>query len=190
MKRTASYLTDYVIRKGVIKEEEREVYEYGFQRVLETAINLLISLLIAAALHKIVEGILFFLVFVPLRSYAGGLHLEHYWSCLLLSCFTYFVILLTAEYLTISIFLMIPSILLSAMLIWILYPVENKNRTIDTDEVIQFRKRLKWYFLLDSILMFLCAFLGREDHLALLLLTLLLVAVTMLLGKVKNYMDC
>lgn len=186
MEKTAFFLTDYVIQKGVIQEEERELYQYGFQRVLEAAINLFISILIAAAMHKIGEGILFFLVFVPLRSYAGGLHLEHYWSCLALSCFTYFLLLLAVPYVTISLYLTIPFILLCILLVWLLYPVEHSNRTIDHVELLVFRKRLKWYLLFDSVLMFLFAFLGKNDYLILILLTLLLVVVSMILGKIRN----
>lgn len=75
----ARILTDYVIYKGMVKEEERSIYEYGFVVAMETGLSLIIIFFVAGILHMVVEGILFFIVFIPLRSYAGGLHLEHYW---------------------------------------------------------------------------------------------------------------
>ena len=78
MSRVAKMLADYVLCKGVIIKDEYDLYEYGFQIALETGLSLIISGIIASMLHMIPEGILFFIVFIPLRSYAGGLHLKHY----------------------------------------------------------------------------------------------------------------
>lgn len=33
MKRIAEGLADYVIQKGMVKEEDRELYEYGFTMI-------------------------------------------------------------------------------------------------------------------------------------------------------------
>ena len=93
MERIARLLTKYVIKKGMIREEEQEVYTFGFLSALEMGLSIIVSLFLAAMLHMLFEGILFFVIFIPLRSYAGGLHLEKYWSCFVLSCLTFCAVL-------------------------------------------------------------------------------------------------
>lgn len=98
MKRIAEVLTDYVIQKGMVKEEDRELYEYGFTMTIEVGLFVLSCLFISLYLHMLMEGILFFLIFAPLRSYAGGLHLDKFRSCFILSCLTFSGILLIVRY--------------------------------------------------------------------------------------------
>ena len=35
MKRVFAFLTDYLIKKGLVQEEDRPIYEYGFQILIE-----------------------------------------------------------------------------------------------------------------------------------------------------------
>ena len=48
MEWVAKRLTNYILAKQVIEEEDRLAYEYGFQTGLEKMICILVSLLIAA----------------------------------------------------------------------------------------------------------------------------------------------
>lgn len=72
MQKLAIRLTNYVVCKGVVKEEERKVYEYGFQTGLEVSLSFLISILIAALGHMLLEGLLFLAIFIPLRLMREG----------------------------------------------------------------------------------------------------------------------
>lgn len=182
----AKWLTDYVIRKGVIKEDERNIYEYGFRITLETGICIIISSIIAGVFGMLVEGILFFLLFIPLRSYAGGLHLDHYWSCLCLSCLTFSAILLISKYLPVNPQVSFGCLLLMEFAVWCLYPVENVNRSIDYKEDIYFKKRLKKYLVEDLLIAVVCMAFNKENYLLICMLTFGMVVVTMLIGKYKN----
>lgn len=139
----AEKLTDYVIQNGNIKDEERSIYVYGFQVALEQTVCYVICFLGAIFLKAIPEGIIFFIVFVPLRSYAGGLHLNRYWSCLLLSCITFFSIITLSKYLWFPAYLEMICLIFLEIVILKLYPVENINRNVDIYENAQFKKRLK-----------------------------------------------
>lgn len=181
----AKWLTDYVIHKGVVKGDERNIYEYGFRITLETGICIIISLIIAGALGMLVEGILFFIIFIPLRSYAGGLHLDCYWSCLSLSCLTLSVILLISKYLSVNPPISFGGLLLLEFAVWRMYPVENVNRSVDCEENIYFEKRLKKYLVVDLLIAVGCLAFSKEKFLLLCMLTFSMVVVTMLIGKYK-----
>lgn len=187
MNRIARTLTDYVIYKGMVKEEERSIYEYGFVVAMETGLSLIISFFVAGILHMVVEGILFFIVFIPLRSYAGGLHLEHYWSCLVLSCLTFSVILLLTKFAIMPTYIVFFIIVFLELLVYCLYPVENINRKVDAVENKFFQKRLKKFLLIDMLIAGICIALKNNSYLILIMTTFFMVAITMLIGKYKNH---
>lgn len=186
MKKLAVLLTDYVIKKGVIEKTERNLYEYGFQVSLEIGLCILICSVIAGILGMVMEGILFFIIFIPLRSYAGGLHLDNYWSCLFLSCLTFSVILMICKtwYIEAYVSFFILSVLILS--VWILYPVENVHRDVDEKENLYFRKKLKVYLLIDLIISIACMAVHKETYLLLCVVTFFMVVITMLIGKMKN----
>ena len=183
----ARILTDYVIYKGMVKEEERSIYEYGFVVAMETGLSLIIIFFVAGILHMVVEGILFFIVFIPLRSYAGGLHLEHYWSCLALSCLTFSVILLLTKFAIMPTYIVFFIIVFLELLVYCLYPVENINRKVDAVENEFFQKRLKKFLLIDMLIVGICIALKNNSYLILIMTTFFMVAITMLIGKYKNH---
>ena len=48
MKRVFAFLTDYLIKKGLVQEEDRPIYEYGFQILIEIFLWVLCCTIIAA----------------------------------------------------------------------------------------------------------------------------------------------
>lgn len=186
MGKIAEKLTDYIIQKGTIKEDERETYEYGFSIAIEMLLCVIVCFSISITLHTFVEGILFFAVFIPLRSYAGGLHLSSYWSCFSLSCLTFFIIMLLGKYLELPIYIALIVFFVLEIVIYNLYPVENVNREVDADEDIEFRKRLKRFLIVDGMLAVTFTVLGWGKYLQTFTLTLVMIAITMAIGKYKN----
>lgn len=189
MKGIAEALTDYVIQKGMVKEEDRELYKYGFTMTIEVGLFVLSSLLVSLYLHMFMEGILFFLIFAPLRSYAGGLHLDRFHSCFILSCLTFSGILLTARYVHIPMLFSFIALFLLEAVVYALYPVENINREVDDEENRFFKKKLKLFLIIDLLLALICVALKKDCYVILILTTFFMIVVTMILGKCKNIRD-
>ena len=78
-------LTDYILKKEIIKQDSYDIYQYGFQCFLEISVSTICSIVIALLLHMLPECLFFFLLFIPMRSFSGGLHLKTYFSCFLAS---------------------------------------------------------------------------------------------------------
>lgn len=186
MKRLEEVLTDYVIQKGMVKEEDRELYEYGFTMTIEVGLFVLSSLLVSLYLHMFMEGILFFLIFAPLRSYAGGLHLDKFHSCFILSCLTFSGILLIVRYVHIPMLFSFIALIILEVAVYTLYPVENINREVDSEENRFFKKRLKIFLVIDLLLAIICAVLKKECYVFLISVTFFMIVITMILGKYKN----
>ena len=149
MRKVAKLLTDYVIKKSMVDEADREVYEYGFVITLEVGLFLVASLFIALKLDMVLEGIFFFVIFSPLRSYAGGLHLEKFWICFVLSCLTYITTLLVVKNLCLHEFVSLIVLFALEVFVYVLYPVENRNREINEEENKCFKIKLMKYLCLD-----------------------------------------
>ena len=67
-----------------------------------------------------------------------------------------------------------------------MYPVENINRAIDADEDKQFKKRLKQFLVIDGTMAIIFSILGWSKYLNIITMTILMIAITMAIGKCKN----
>lgn len=186
MEKAAKSLTDYVIRKGMIDEADRETYEYGFTITIEVGLFVLFCLFMMLYLHMSAEGIWFLIVFAPLRSYAGGLHLEKFHSCFILSCLTFFGVLVAVKYLQIPIAYSLVSLLFLEILVYMLYPVENINRKVDSEEDRYFRKKLKMFLVIDFMMAILFVACKNSSFLMLETIVFCIVVITMVIGKSKK----
>lgn len=186
MERIARLITKYVIKKGMISKEEQEVYTFGFLSALEMGLSIMVSLFLAAMLHMLFEGILFFVIFIPLRSYAGGLHLEKYWSCFILSCLTFGIVLCIVKTVVIPWYILLIALTALEIVVYILYPVENINRHVDVIENYYFKKKLMKYMSFDMFLAIFCILIEKEKYLMLITGVFLMVVTTMILGKCRS----
>ena len=128
MKWLSEKMTEYVVETGVVSKELYAVYQYGFQIGLEMLSCFSVCLLIAIYLQIIPEFLIITGIFILLRTYAGGVHLDSFGACFICS-----VIVQTAT-LLIGIKYPMPIkcawfiIALNAILIYKLSPVESTNR--------------------------------------------------------------
>ncbi len=183
MNKVAGLLASYIIEKGVVKEEYREVYEYGFTILLEMVSFVVFSVAVSLYLHMVLEGILFFVIFILLRSYAGGLHLNNFYACFVLSCLTLWGILLMTQNVYIPITVIVIAFLILEVCVYALYPVESTNREVDSVEDRYFKKRLETYLAIHLVLVLVCAGLKYDRCLVLIVATYVMIVITMVIGK-------
>lgn len=169
----------------MVDKTDREIYEYGFQITMELGIFVFFCVLLSVITGMIKEGILFFIIFAPLRSYAGGLHLEKYVSCLVLSCLTFGGILLLVKYIELPAVLSLILLFVLELAVYLLYPVENINRKVDEEENVYFKKKLRIFLVADMLIAIVCLIAGSGSMLFLITATFLMITVTMSIGKYK-----
>ena len=86
MQRIAKYFTDFFVNKGVICEDERAIYEYGFDITLYTILSTLGLLLIGLLFHQLANTIVLVFVFYSCQSSGGGYHASTHLRCFLTMC--------------------------------------------------------------------------------------------------------
>jgi accessory gene regulator protein AgrB len=185
MERLSIVLTNYIMEKGVISEESYDVYLYGFQSFLELFFNIICSILIAVVLHMEIECLLFFLFFVPLRSFNGGLHLKSYYSCLIFSCMTMTYILLLVKYISLSSTISFSLFIILLIAVKLTGSFDHPNRPVDEDENAIFIKKTNLTFLLSFLAAIVFLIFQLDRYLLLETLTYLLVFITLVISKLK-----
>ncbi len=137
----SAFITDTLIEGKIIKNEERNLYLYCFGTLIEMTANLITTLIIGALLGKIVAAVFFMLVFIPLRSTAGGYHCETAGKCYLLSMAVYLAIILTYDFVSIiPSYVCILICVIDFAAIIILSPVASPNKPFTTKEKIKNRR--------------------------------------------------
>jgi accessory gene regulator B len=118
--------------------------------LLATVMNFAMLYLLAIVSDQVWQTTMFIVGFVPLRSLAGGYHAKTHFRCLMTLLFTYAVFLaiiyLMPQELYISATMICVS--LSLILVWLLSPVEDKNKPLSASEQRYFRGRSRFTILI------------------------------------------
>ena len=178
-------LTEYILEKGIIEKYNYEIYQYGFQIFLELSLNILCSIIIAVVLDMKIECIFFFLFFIPLRSYNGGLHMDRYLSCFLLSCTTLALTLLIVKHFTLDPIFSYLLYAISVFIIIITGPINHPNREVNSEENIRFKAKSNITLALGFIISITFLLLSNHRYLFLEALVYALVSSTLLIGRLK-----
>ena len=183
-------LTEYILEKGIIEKYNYEIYQYGFQIFLELSLNILCSTIIAVILDMKIECIFFFLFFIPLRSYNGGLHMDRYLSCFLLSCTTLALTLLIVKHFTLDPIFSYLLYAISVFIIIITGPINHPNREVNSEENIRFKAKSNITLALGFIISITFLLLSNHRYLFLEALVYALVSSTLLIGRLKYVQKC
>lgn len=74
-------IADFFVQKKVVSEEQREIYEYGFELSISSIIGILIILTIGLISRRFWESIVFYIVFCFTRLFTGGYHAPNHIFC-------------------------------------------------------------------------------------------------------------
>lgn len=136
----ANNITNYLICKKVIKDDDREIYQYGFEQVFSSLLNIA-TMLLGIILGKIYQSLVLILSFMALRSYSGGYHANTPLQCYLLTVMSISAALSIMKFITIDRFICLGLLVLSSVVILLLSPIGSKNKPLDEIEKIIYRKK-------------------------------------------------
>lgn len=130
-------ITAFLCRKGVVHEEQKEVYQYGFEVLLLNVLDVLIILGLGIVIKRYVDTVVFLLVFGVTRQYTGGYHAKTVLKCLTV----YVIIYLTVMFISSSNIVLCMGVLLQVLLcvlyivaVVIYAPIQNDNKVISSTE--------------------------------------------------------
>lgn len=81
----ANECTGFLLKRGVIQDNHRKIYVYGFELFLSTLLCIISILSIGVVSGYLSSSVVFLLFFMPIRMVAGGYHAKTYKACFILT---------------------------------------------------------------------------------------------------------
>lgn len=140
----ATNLAERIVRKliavSVVEEGDRELYIYGFFLLITRFYFFLVTIAFGCFLRIPCESVIFYIVFMLLRSYAGGVHARTelactVWTTVAMGMAT--VIIKALEGLNAKIPL---CVLLCNICLLVLSPLDSREKPLDVGEKRRYRK--------------------------------------------------
>ncbi len=163
-----------------------EIFRYVMTAALEIAAGILASIIIAVCLDMKIETVVFLAVFWILRSYAGGIHLDRFSHCFVFSAFVMTFTLLLVKYCHVSLWISHSMIGSGAVGFLFSEPESDKNRSVDELENKYFKRKLRQFLFVIMMIYGIYVCLEMYRYAFLIALTVDIVYLMMIMGKVKN----
>lgn len=179
-------ITDSLIDNGVINLEDKDIYVYGFKQGILMLLNVAVIMIIGSVLGMVWQSIIFILVYVLMRTYAGGYHATTQLRCFLISIIIVTSTFLGMKYITWTSFICWLLIIVSIITIRLLSPVEDVNKPLTKTENTNYQN--KAVVILNGVvgIAFVVWFMGQSKVLACISSTLFVVSMMLLVGEIKN----
>ena len=182
-------ISHFLCKNNVIKEQELEIYQYGFEIIISTLLGFLITLLVGLIFQMVLLSVLYYVIFVVLRQLTGGYHADSYLKCNLIfsgvSLFTlgmtklcYFSNLYTITFHVLILAIVVLSVCKFA-------PIENPNKPMTEDEL----KRNHMFSIVLTLILVAASYILFYFQLEISILiafTLLSISVLILIAKTRK----
>lgn len=169
-----------------IQSEERELYLFGIEQGLTMLLNLATTLCIGLLCGMVWQSVVFTATYIPLRSFAGGYHAKTPTRCYIFSVLLMIATLLAMRWVYWTPLMCIILLSLSGVLIWLLAPVEDRNKPLDIMERQVYRKRSRRIGTFELALALVCVTVQWQQLAVCLTSTGTVMSVMLILGKLKN----
>ena len=182
-------LTDFLEKEEIISDEEKEIVQFGLESLGGNLLGIILTLVVGVCFQQVREALLLWFLLFPLRKNAGGFHAKTKVRCFLSSTVTIIVSMVCIQQIRWTETENILITVISAVVIWIMAPVENGNKRLDSVEYRAYRQRTRKILLLEVLLFVLSLTFGWEDLVIVITMVFSIVCVVLVTGKVKMLKD-
>lgn len=176
-----------LVSHGIIPDEDLEIYEFGAGQLLFQAINVITTVGIALLCDMLPQCLLFLASYIPLRSFAGGFHAKTQIRCYILSNVMIVAALCAIRMVPAAAWVCLLLTLPGASVIFLLAPVQDRNKPLSGQERLVYRRRSRWILL---VLILICAgsfAIGRPVWTLCIGTAVSALSIMLLLGALKNW---
>lgn len=188
-KKAVDWLCNLQSRRGILKEEERGLYEYAYRLLLSRILIYSIVIALGIITGNWLGMFSFLLPFVFLRQYVGGIHLKKFISCI---CVSSFLVFICGEYLAIDSMMGISfqiAWFVSIVIILLLAPVDTGSKRLDKVERKIYGKRARTLLVIEFILALCFETIGISIVAKGIAVAHIILASGLLLGKRKIFLE-
>lgn len=187
--RIAAFITSKMLALSVIEEDDRELYCYGYFLLITRFFFFLVTAITGFLAGVLLESVVFYGMFMLLRTYAGGVHAKTERQCTVLTTITLSASILGIKVMGQILSMLVPLAMLAfgSISIALLSPLDTQEKPLDESEK-------KHYRLICLILVALCIISAMISRLLRLntvyypiVASVFLEGVLLCIGKVISY---
>ena len=149
----ATKLAEHIVQKliavSVVEEGDRELYIYGFFLLITRFYFFLVTIAFGCFLRIPCESVIFYIVFILLRSYAGGVHARTEMACTVWTTLTIGIAMVAIKMMEVLNGPILIFAVFSDLCILIHSPLDSEAKCLDANERRKFRRICYW-------LLFIC----------------------------------
>lgn len=185
--RVAVKIADFLCKNNTIRDEDKEIYIYGFEILFSNIINFTIVAVLGYLLGQFYQSMLFYIAFVITRSYSGGYHASTYLKCNLVFALVFLATMMISRILlpTISLVYLLVFLAIYIGCIMEYAPIENSNKKLSESEKLKYRKNSIIISIGWTIIVIALYYIAKE-YATTLTLTLVMIAMLMLIEVNKR----
>ncbi len=181
-------ITQNLLKRNIISDEEKELYEYGLFMITSYLAFFIISILFGIALNIPFLSILFYIVFCLVRNFAGGIHANSEIKCNIITTtsilISEIVIKILIDYSLVKIaFVML---IISSICLSVIKPVGTSQKEISQQEKLHFHKKVIVLTVLALIISIISIVLNIYSITMALSISLSLANILLVLGKLQQ----
>ena len=186
----SGWLSRRMVERGIIKEEEQEIYQFGIRNGMIILLNVLTAFLIGLVTEKLLIVAVFTVSFMVLRSYTGGYHSDSRIFCYIGSNLVLFIPVYTQ-----SLFVKTEDNILCILLaiavsiILIFSPMHSKNRKLVEAEQKHFGRKARAITVAQLIVLGVLWYMEHESYAYAIYSSICITAVLMLIGKIQLWLQ-
>lgn len=139
VEKVAESIVDLLIEKSEIRKEERELYEYAVFNCAFSALPFFVIIPFCLITRTIINGLIFSIVFLSIRKYAGGYHAKTPKRCWVSSCGTVTALIYISSIVKNNEFLYF-GLLIAFVTICVFSPVDSENHKLNFSEKKKYGK--------------------------------------------------
>lgn len=138
----SSKISSKFVEHKIITEDMVDIYKYGVEITILSIIGFILILIIGLIFKSLMQALIFYIIFIILRSFTGGYHASSYLKCNLIFSIVASLVIFFSKAATevrfstgIINILFLPAL---SVFIW-LAPIENPNKLIEKKRRIYFK---------------------------------------------------
>ena len=178
---------DALCGSQLIGEEDKDLYIYGFFVLYTRLFFLIITILFSFVFGIVWQGILMYIIFSLIRSYAGGVHASKESICLTATTLALFVCIMVLRLCIQWDYAILPSIVLicECCCIVLLSPIDAEEKRLSPEESKRYSRITCIIASLVTLLSFLCAVFGLSSVLYICTVSFGLESILLLIGRFR-----
>lgn len=176
---------DLMIENSKCKETDKDIIIYGLTMAFEIFAMIITIIFFGSINGLVLEGLLFFVSFSAIRTYAGGYHCQSGKVCYIASSVIVLIFFTALKYIHVDymVFGSIVILIITAPTILKLAPLSTKNNPLDDIAKIHFRKKVIVNLIVESIMICILLYSGFEYYAFVMSLGVLVSGVLLVVQK-------